>query len=597
MPARRMVQRSSCAILVLLCFSVAPVWGAEPGPDVRVVVDISGSMKKNDPNNLRIPAVKLLSNLLPSNSRAGIWTFGQYVNALVPLAPVTPSWQQQAAVSADKIGSTGLFTHIGLALQKSTADWQTPATGPRHIILLTDGVVDISKEPRDNQVARDELLNQILPAIKATGAKLHTIALSADADIALLQQLARETDGMAERANSADELNRIFLRLFEQAAPRDALPLFDNGFMVDSSAEEITVLVFRRDGAEPAALLSPDGARHSSTTHPDTWRWHSEQRYDLITVAKPAAGQWQIQAELDPDNRVLVVSKLGLHVASVPTLTLAGEKVRFDLSLTEDGAAIQRPDFLKLVTAVVTVRANDGDYQRELPLAAGDGGHFTAEWEVPALDTTFQLAIEAKAPTFQRLRKFNLQAVATPVQAAISVDDQGVALADFTIAPELFKPDSVAMKAEREGPDGARAEVALTGSGLAWQASLANTGNGAHRLHWRFEALTVAGRPISMEGAPLGWQVGEPPPVEPAADSVPAAAASEPAAGAGEEPAATTEAPSEAESGGLPWLWIGIGINVVLVGIGVAFWLVRRRHKKAASTIENALADEEDAPP
>ena len=46
-------------------------------PDVRLVIDVSGSMKQNDPNNLRQPAVELLVQLLPEGSKAGVWTFGK----------------------------------------------------------------------------------------------------------------------------------------------------------------------------------------------------------------------------------------------------------------------------------------------------------------------------------------------------------------------------------------------------------------------------------------------------------------------------------------------------------------------------------------
>lgn len=52
--------------------------------DIRVVVDISGSMKLNDPDNLRRPAVRLLAGLLPDGTGVGLWTFGREVNMLVP---------------------------------------------------------------------------------------------------------------------------------------------------------------------------------------------------------------------------------------------------------------------------------------------------------------------------------------------------------------------------------------------------------------------------------------------------------------------------------------------------------------------------------
>jgi len=85
-------------------------------PDTRVLIDVSGSMKKTDPNNLRVPAVKLLINLAKDGSRFGVWNFGQQVNNLVPPATVSADWKKTASRAADRIHSRGLFTHIGAAL-------------------------------------------------------------------------------------------------------------------------------------------------------------------------------------------------------------------------------------------------------------------------------------------------------------------------------------------------------------------------------------------------------------------------------------------------------------------------------------------------
>ncbi|OQX44630.1 MAG: hypothetical protein B0D88_02055 [Candidatus Sedimenticola endophacoides] len=72
-------------------------------PDVRVLIDISGSMKQNDPRNLRRPALRLLVGLLPEDARAGVWTFGQYVNMQVPLGKVDTGWKGRAREGASKI--------------------------------------------------------------------------------------------------------------------------------------------------------------------------------------------------------------------------------------------------------------------------------------------------------------------------------------------------------------------------------------------------------------------------------------------------------------------------------------------------------------
>ena len=57
---------------------------AERLPDVRLLIDISGSMRESDPANLRQPALELMLRLLPDGARAGVWTFGEQVNMPVP---------------------------------------------------------------------------------------------------------------------------------------------------------------------------------------------------------------------------------------------------------------------------------------------------------------------------------------------------------------------------------------------------------------------------------------------------------------------------------------------------------------------------------
>ena len=99
--------------ILILTLPVA-AW-AKPS-DVRIIVDISGSMQKNDPDNLRQPAVRLITNLLPGDSKAGVWTFAQFVNMLVPHKPTTDAWKSMARSESSKINSVGLRTNIGGAL-------------------------------------------------------------------------------------------------------------------------------------------------------------------------------------------------------------------------------------------------------------------------------------------------------------------------------------------------------------------------------------------------------------------------------------------------------------------------------------------------
>lgn len=173
------------------CLLISPsiVYADQPlASDVRVVIDISGSMKKTDPHNLRKPAVDLIVRLLPDKSKASIWTFGQSVNMLVAHRMVDDAWRKEAIEKAQTINSVALYTNIGGALEKASA--VTSASGYQtHIILLTDGVVDIDPEAVVNMKERSRILKEILPGIKSSNYKVHTISLSDAADQELMKKL------------------------------------------------------------------------------------------------------------------------------------------------------------------------------------------------------------------------------------------------------------------------------------------------------------------------------------------------------------------------------------------------------------------------
>ena len=152
------------ATLMMLATRQVSAAEVEPLSDVRVIIDVSGSMKKNDPNNLRSPALRLVLGLLPEGAKSGVWTFGKYVNMLVPYRDVTAAWKFDAEKQSNKIHSYGLFTNIELALDKATVNEKgSDPRFRRSVILLSDGLVDISKNPKLNQQSRQRILDKLIP--------------------------------------------------------------------------------------------------------------------------------------------------------------------------------------------------------------------------------------------------------------------------------------------------------------------------------------------------------------------------------------------------------------------------------------------------
>ncbi|MEE8059265.1 MAG: vWA domain-containing protein [Pseudomonadales bacterium] len=385
----------------------ATIISADMTPDVRIIIDISGSMKQNDPLNLRRPALELLVQLFPEGSRAGVWTFGQWVNNLVPSNIVDDRWREHASSQAQKINSVALHTNIADALEKAVDD--IDRLDPKfktHIILLTDGMVDISKSPADNAQSRHRIIDQILPTLSEAGVTIHTVALSKNADWELMERLAVETNGLAAVAETADDLTRIFLQAFDAAAPAEQVPLEGNSFLVDSSIEEFTALIFRQSGSESATLVSPENKQYTQAKHTADMSWFSQHNYDLITVKRPYEGAWEIRAKLEPESRVTIVSNLSLQINRLAKSNFIGDEAKIAAVLREQGENISRPEFLDLVEVSVEVNRRHDNQQWRISLSGFNrtppNGVFSSQLEMLNRAGVYDITVYVDGKTFLR---------------------------------------------------------------------------------------------------------------------------------------------------------------------------------------------------
>jgi len=560
---------------------------SKPASDVRVLVDMSGSMKLNDPDNLRIPAVQLMSNLLPPDSQAGIWTFGEYVNMLVPLGPVDNQWKKNAIESAKKINSLGMFTNIGGAMEHASYGWKKADLSiKRSLILLTDGVVDVSKDATKNAAARRKVLRELLPIYKEAGITIHTIALSGDADENLLSTMAAETDGWYQKVADASELQKVFLKIFEQATERDSVPLKDNRFSVDKQIEEFTVLIFKNKDSKPTILEQPDGEHYDAGSDSERVTWFESKDYDLITINAPMAGEWRVYAEMDPDNRVLIVSNLKLKSTTLPNNLLANENFVFNMKLFQEGEIITQNDFLKLLSLEVEVRGADGVDASFILLDDGNGvdekaadGIYSIELTAPSTAGITEISAWVESPTFQRMRQQATNIFDSPVavKEIISTDINIDHKLLFTPISDVSKADSLRINVEAQLPDGQQLSLLAEldkGYTRAIELPVIEAG-GDYQIQLSISGETPAGRQFQVNppvyhfktDSLISESVVEQKP-EPKPEIKP-----EPEA----EPIIEEAEEAEEEFDMMFWLAIGLAVNILLAGLG---WFVYRLMKK-----------------
>ena len=559
---------------LLLCTPLQAVDPASDTVDTRVLIDISGSMKKNDPQDLRRPALRLLVGLMPENARAGVWTFGQYVKMQVPLAKVNQAWKKRARKGAAKIHSRGLFTNIEEVIKRASSDW-SDSKSSRHLILLTDGMVDVAKDPKKSQASRRRILKQQLPRLKALGAKVHTIALSARADHELMQTLSRKSGGWYEQVNQADQLQRVFLRIFEKVGNPDTVPLKGNRFRIDTSIQEVTLLIFRAPDVAPTALVTPGGDQFSSKDAPQNVKWYQDEGYDLLTILKPEAGEWQVQAATDPDNRAIILTDLKMEMEDLPNRVIQGERLPAIIHFSNQGKKITRRDFLDVVKLTSKYSGGSGivasrpayDDGRNLDSTAGDGD-FTLEMGLDLQAGAYELIITASGKTFQREKRHTFELLAP---ASLQVDESergGKAGTLVRITPdiELLDGEYIGIEAYLVSPSGESKQIMMlpgtsAGSWETW-VDQSNLVVGNWNLGLKLNATTVSGNALQLDLDPVQIK-----------GKIEAPVADISAQGSEDDRGNTEEEMSVMMLAAI----FGGGNMMLLLLVGVGYWILRRR--------------------
>lgn len=566
-------------LCLIACLAWLPLGAtATSEPELHVLIDVSGSMKKTDPENLRAPALRLLSDLLPEQSRIRVDLFGNRIAPVLPASRATPETKAAMRKAAGKIRSDEPFTDIPAALKAVDEGWSENTQ--RNIILLSDGKVDISPHEGFNERATRRLQEEVIPALAAANIQVHTVALSDDADQEILAQIADRTGGLALSARSNADLQRVFLSLFEATAPRTGVPLVDNRFRVDDSISELTLVVFRGKNDEPTRIRLPGGseidARQAAILK--DWRWDDSAGRDLITISNPPAGSWRILAAEDPDNRALVITDLNLAMPNLPSRVYPGEILESGLQLTNRGEPIVEPRLTDDIDAGLSVIAPDDQAQQTIKLndigaepdVLGGDGRYDFHLVLTETPGIYTLVGRAEGPTFERIiRKKVALARSRLFAASFEITTPG-GENDIQPAPLLLVEQDVTIIE----PGSSRLDTAIQCAGGDYteldanlplsnnRIELPETAPDDCRLVGTIAGETVDGRQIRL---PVDLEVPRPAPPEP-----------EPSTPRSSDP--PTDSPPAEEQSGNPLLAVLIGLGGLGVLAAIAFgWRVHNR--------------------
>ncbi|MBL0433591.1 TIGR03503 family protein [Aeromonas hydrophila] len=391
----------------------------------------------------------------------------------------------------------------------------------------------------------------------------------------------------------------------EVFAPSD-IPLLDNRFRIDYGVKEITFIVTRKPGTPSVILVRPDGSKLyvGKVTPPDVG-WLALKDQDLITIRDPMPGPWQAIGEVDPDNRVRLLSNIRLETDQLPTQLYQGERVKLKSWLLIDDAPPKAGYYLTDLGMTVRLqRFNDAKQEGE-PIVDEVLGHYrddgkgldevpgdgimTAEAVLDVAAGKYRAMYSTGNQVFSRARYQDVLIYPLPVSYTLAPPSQAFgAKLSFLIDADELDPASVVIEGKATNTVGAsmafnavatepRVEVDLSAIKEVGQYEVTATLFGTTRL----------GREIQVTLPVKSFNIFPVLAAEPSA----ASAASETSAAVPNQ----VKFEEKQSSGWLIWLLGGVGILLVLLG-GVGFILLQKRRalKKAMAAQK---AESESAKP
>lgn len=568
----------ACLYLLLISGYLSSAADAvDPAWDIRLLIDVTGSMQEFDPQNRRASALTLMQGLLPDQAQAGVWTYGRYVEMIVKWGRVDARWRATAASAIAKIHSNARLSHLEQALARARVGWQKPDAKTRRVLLLITGSgVEVSPDQAKDDASRERIVSQILPELQNAGARIHVVALGAARNDALLRRLAVATDGGFTAVDEGNDLRRaMFDACLQILAPMSG-EFNGNEFEIDAEVQQLTLMLFRSGEGQPALIIPPDSPAIGAQK-PRAARWLSGDGFDLVTLNRPEAGIWRIDASMDAGNRLLLQSDMALQVGAIPAQITPAEALDLFAELHHKGKKIRRNSYLRFVDFKLTHVDADGDaqvYTLEHSSVRKDKGRYLLQVEPGLAEGRHDFIFSASSNSFQRRRRFTTE-VQWPVAVAIEAGS-GAGLFDLRIQARqaYVKPDGLVAEVQIEAPDGSRETVILEHLADYLLGHIETRQNGMHRAHIKVSAQSHAGEILDLDLGALPFiGVLHEPVVATAKD----------------EPEAVAESGMNRKLIGIVIVTVNLSILLLLL---LGWWRMRRKHAVTENVLDEGEARE-----
>lgn len=323
---------------------------------VILVLDNSGSMKNNDPENLRFSGAQVIIGLLDPGDEFGLVLFSTQTQVLtngLEVAGKTPL--DKLPLLDDLVSSKAEgYTDVKAALQKAAGLISTTSQENRKvvIVLLTDGKPEIQNPYASYEQETLQLANDLEVPVMA-------IALTRSSQTPFLSELVQVTDGSLVYVNNSSDLIGAFLQTLGKIKDRTVIGgkrYSSSGTLeIDTSLTpyiESATIIVTKPKTSSVQILTPAG------TEVDVGELLSPS-FTLSTLEKPMGGTYIFHSQGVGEIQFWAIlrSRLRAEVISPRNVHPSGTVMPIVVNLLEETVPgkftkiIGEADFTAIITA------------------------------------------------------------------------------------------------------------------------------------------------------------------------------------------------------------------------------------------------------
>ena len=266
--------------------------------DVVLIIDSSGSMDWNDPNDLRKAAARFFVDLADPAIQIAIVDFNGFAKTYAPLTFADSAGKAELKRAVNRVDSDGdTDMALGLQLGFNALAASVAPDARKAAVLLTDGNDTLPK-----------LASEYVKDYVAQGWDVYTIGLGDEVDRDLLDQIAELTPEGEYFPASLDNMQTVYNKILARVTRKSIISnhighinqnqQITKKFLIDASITEIVPAANWQGSTIELILIDPNGVEitpldavaNAGITH------ETAPTFAIYTIENPVPGEWGMKA-------------------------------------------------------------------------------------------------------------------------------------------------------------------------------------------------------------------------------------------------------------------------------------------------------------